>query len=104
MARKQTLVQYLTKQTMKPAAPKVAAAPARMRYDDADMKKPNPNGLYNDQGFMDRVPGQASKFTSAAPKGNTIPQPSVDKAAAAKQAALVAAGNAARAAAAKKKK
>ena len=44
--------------------PKAAPMPAgRMRYDDPDQKKPNPQGLYNDQGYMDQVPGKAPKVT-----------------------------------------
>lgn len=36
------------------------------RFDDAEGKKPNPSGLYNRDGFMDRVPGKASSFTKQA--------------------------------------
>lgn len=48
----------------KPKAPPKAPAKAmgRLRYDDADQKKPNPEGLYNDEGFMDRVPGKQNSF------------------------------------------
>jgi hypothetical protein len=43
------------------------AAPAPTRFDDAEGKKPNPNGLYNRDGFMDRVPGKANSFTKQPP-------------------------------------
>lgn len=78
------------------APPKKPAAKVRMRYDDADMTKPNPNGLFNDQGFQDRFSGQTTKITVATP-ANTVPQPTTDREKAAAQARLVAQGNADRA-------
>jgi hypothetical protein len=52
-------------------------APASTRFDDPDGKKPNPNGLYNRDGFMDRVPGKASSFTK--PPAVSKPTKSTDQ-------------------------
>lgn len=76
------------------APPKKPAPKVRMRYDDADMTKPNPNGLFNDQGFMDRVPGKATSYTAAPAVVGPDAEAAARKAA---QAKLVAQGNADRA-------